>query len=77
MNLREINSVYFIGVGGIGMSAIARYFNEQGTKVKGYDKTQTELTLKLESEGIEIHYSDDVALLDKETQLVVYTPAIP
>ncbi len=77
MNVREINRVYFIGIGGIGMSALARYFRKQGAIVKGYDKTKSELTQHLESEGIEVHYTDDVALLDKEAQLVVYTPAIP
>src|SRR5690606_31908658 len=77
MNVRELNRVYFIGAGGIGMSALARFFNEQGATVKGYDRTETELTKALESEGIEIHYTDDISLLDKEAELVVYTPAIP
>ncbi len=77
MNVREINRVYFIGIGGIGMSALARFFREQGTVVTGYDKTETELTIQLGKEGMGIHYTDDVMLLDKDTQLVVYTPAIP
>ncbi|HXS35357.1 MAG TPA: UDP-N-acetylmuramate--L-alanine ligase [Flavipsychrobacter sp.] len=77
MNVKEINRVYFIGIGGIGMSALARYFRKQGAIVKGYDKTKSELTQHLEHEGIEVHYTDDVALLNKETQLVVYTPAVP
>ncbi len=77
MNVREINRVYFIGIGGIGMSALARFFREQGSIVGGYDKTETELTIHLVSEGMNVHYTDDVALLDKETQLVIYTPAIP
>lgn len=77
MNLKNVHRVYFIGIGGIGMSAIARFFNERGTVVKGYDRTTTELTRQLEAEGIEVHYTDDVNLLDKETVLVVYTPAIP
>lgn len=77
MNVRELNRVYFIGAGGIGMSALARFFKEQGAVVKGYDRTETELTKALQSEGIDMHYTDDVALLDKEAQLVVYTPAIP
>ncbi len=77
MNVRELNRVYFIGIGGIGMSALARFFRERGAVVKGYDRTKTELTAQLEAEGMEIHYTDDVALLDKETELVVYTPAIP
>jgi len=77
MNVREINRVYFIGIGGIGMSALARFFREQGAVVGGYDKTQTELTIQLVSEGMDVHYIDDVQLLDKATQLVIYTPAIP
>lgn len=77
MNVRELNSVYFIGIGGIGMSAIARYFNGLGITVKGYDKTATDLTRKIESEGIQVHYTDDITLLDKSAELVVYTPAIP
>lgn len=77
MNVRELNRVYFVGIGGIGMSALARFFRERGAVVKGYDRTRTELTAQLEAEGMEIHYTDDVALLDKDTQLVIYTPAIP
>lgn len=77
MNIKEISKVYFVGIGGIGMSALARFFKDRNALVSGYDKTKTELTTQLESEGIRIHYSDDPALLDKEVQLVVYTPAIP
>jgi UDP-N-acetylmuramate--alanine ligase len=77
MNVRDINRVYFIGIGGIGMSALARFFREQGASVGGYDKTETELTKKLAGEGMGIHYADDLLLLDKNTQLVIYTPAIP
>ena len=68
-----------IGIGGIGMSAIARYYNFKGLKVSGYDKTPSELTHALEDEGIEVHYTDDTSFVpaDKETTLVVYTPAIP
>ena len=69
--------LYFIGIGGIGMSAIARYFNIQGVKVSGYDKTPTLLTKQLELEGIEIHYEENLSLIPKEVDLVVYTPAIP
>lgn len=76
-NLNNIQNVYFIGIGGIGMSAIARYFNEHNVVVKGYDKTETALTKKLQQEGIEIHFEDNIELLDKEAELVVYTPAIP
>jgi UDP-N-acetylmuramate--alanine ligase len=77
MNIAGIKSVYFVGIGGIGMSALARFFMERGAVVSGYDRTETELTKKLCAEGMHIHYTDDVQLCDKETQLVVYTPAIP
>jgi len=77
MNVREVKRVYFVGIGGIGMSALARFFNQRGSTVSGYDKTETELTRQLAAEGMAIHYTDDVAVLDKEAQLVVYTPAIP
>ena len=70
-------SVYFLGIGGIGMSALARYFNSKGVKVSGYDKTATTLTRQLEKEGMQIHYEDNVQLIDKEAKIVVYTPAIP
>ena len=77
MDLNNIQRVYFIGIGGIGMSAIARFFSEKGVHVSGYDRTETPLTRQLAEEGMQIHYSDDVNLLDKDAQLVVYTPAIP
>jgi len=77
MKVRELKRVYFVGIGGIGMSALARFFREQGAVVCGYDKTETELTKTLISEGITVHYLDDISLLDKEAELVVYTPAIP
>ncbi len=70
-------SIYFIGIGGIGMSALARYFNAGGCKVSGYDKTATVLCKQLEAEGISIHYEDKVELIDKNAVLVVYTPAVP
>jgi UDP-N-acetylmuramate--alanine ligase len=73
----EAGGIYFIGIGGIGMSALARYFNAKGVKVSGYDKTETVLTKQLSTEGIAIHYEDNVKFIDKEVQLVVYTPAIP
>ncbi len=77
--MAEYRHIYFIGIGGIGMSAIARYYNFKGLKVSGYDKTPSELTQALESEGIEVHYTDDTSFVpaDKDTTLVVYTPAIP
>ncbi len=70
-------AVYFVGIGGIGMSALARYFVAKGVAVSGYDKTETALTQELEKEGIQIHYTDDVNLIPKQVDLVVYTPAIP
>jgi UDP-N-acetylmuramate--alanine ligase len=73
----QVRSLYFIGIGGIGMSAIARYYNTQKVRVSGYDKTVTTLTQQLEAEGIDIHYEEDVALIPKDVDLVVYTPAIP
>jgi UDP-N-acetylmuramate--alanine ligase len=69
--------VYFIGIGGIGMSAIARFFHSKGVKVSGYDKTPTALTKELEASGISVHYEDNVDLIPKDAQLVVYTPAVP
>ena len=82
MNLKHTNSVYFIGIGGIGMSALARYFVAKGLTVGGYDKTKTEITDALEDLGVLVHFEDDIKhidhnFLDAETTLVVYTPAIP
>lgn len=72
-----LQSVYFIGIGGIGMSALARFFHTQGIKVSGYDKTSTVLTRQLSDSGIVIHYEENLALLPEQVDLVVYTPAIP
>ncbi len=74
-----MNHIYFIGIGGIGMSAIARYYNFKGLKVSGYDKTPSELTHALEAEGIEVHYEDNTDFIPKDVEntLVVYTPAVP
>jgi len=82
MELKNIHNVYFIGIGGIGMSALARYFKFIGKNVAGYDKTPTHLTDELKAEGINIHFEDRVELiglpyLDKENTLVVVTPAVP
>ncbi len=77
ITIDNIKSVYFLGIGGIGMSAIARYFNYQKIKVSGYDKTPTILTHDLETEGVEICYIDDSALLPEKIDLCVYTPAVP
>jgi len=73
------SNVYFIGIGGIGMSAIARYYKFRGCNVSGYDRTQSELTRALESEGIQVHYEDRPELIPAsvEDTLVVYTPAVP
>ncbi len=75
--LTNIQRIYFIGIGGIGMSALARYFNTQGVFVSGYDKTPTPLTDDLQKEGIQIHFEDDLNQIDKEATVIVYTPAIP
>jgi len=75
--LTNIKNIYFVGIGGIGMSALARYFNTQGVKVSGYDKTPTALTDDLVKEGILIHFEDDINQIDKAATVVVYTPAIP
>ena len=80
--MTQKENIYFIGVGGIGMSALARYFLANGHRVGGYDKTETALTKKLSKEGVEIHYKDDISLVDnsfkdRNKTLVVYTPAIP
>jgi len=82
MNLTEIKNVYFVGAGGIGMSALERYFLAQGLEVGGYDKTPSELTRRLEQEGVLLHYEDNVEsipapFLDPSTTLIVFTPAIP
>ncbi|MEG2150506.1 MAG: Mur ligase family protein, partial [Bacteroidaceae bacterium] len=82
MDIKTIKSVYFIGAGGIGMSALVRYFLSKGKNVGGYDRTPSELTEKLIKEGAKIHYEEGVSFipqeyLDKKTTLVIYTPAIP
>lgn len=82
MELKDIKAVYFVGAGGIGMSAIARYFRQKGLVVGGYDKTPSDLTRRLEEEGIRLHYEEDVNQIPeecklKESTLVIYTPAIP
>ena len=77
MHLTEIHTVYFVGIGGIGMSALARYFNGRGVQVHGYDRTQTTLTRQLEAEGMHIHYQDDIRQIPAALDLVIYTPAVP
>ncbi len=70
-------AVYFIGIGGIGMSALARYFKSRGAVVSGYDKAVTPLTRKLEEEGLDVHFEEDIDMIPKDVDVVVYTPAIP
>lgn len=82
MNLNNIHNIYFIGIGGIGMSAIARYFNANGKQVGGYDKTKTDITDSLVDLGITVTFNDDInnlegRYLNPETTLIVYTPAVP
>lgn len=82
MNLNQIHNVYFIGIGGIGMSALARYFQFLGKNVAGYDKTNTQLTSELQETGIKIHFEDNINLIadnfkNTENTLVVITPAVP
>ncbi len=81
MNLNQIHNVYFIGIGGIGMSALARYFKSIGKNVSGYDKTETELTNELIESGIVVHFKDEIGLIPTEyyieNTLVVITPAVP
>jgi UDP-N-acetylmuramate--alanine ligase len=77
MELKGINKVYLIGIGGIGMSALARHFHFMGVRVGGYDRTATALTRQLENEGMDIHYTDSIELLDRDADLVIYTPAVP
>ena len=81
MKLKKIQTIYFVGIGGIGMSAIARYFASNGKLVAGYDKTPSQITSSLEELGVEIHFEDSlknipISFLDKDKTLVVYTPAI-
>lgn len=77
--MNSYDNIYFIGIGGIGMSAIARYYKFKGLNVSGYDRTPSELTRQLANEGIEVHYNDDPSRIpaDRERTLVVYTPAVP
>lgn len=77
IDLENIQRIYFIGIGGIGMSALARYFSFQGKTVSGYDRTETVLTKKLVAEGIPVTYEDKIEEAPKDADLVVYTPAIP
>ncbi|MBS1916778.1 MAG: UDP-N-acetylmuramate--L-alanine ligase [Bacteroidetes bacterium] len=77
IDIKDIKKIYFIGIGGIGMSALARYFKSHGKEVSGYDKTETTLTKQLVKEGIPVHYEDNISLIPEDVEVVVYTPAIP
>jgi UDP-N-acetylmuramate--alanine ligase len=77
VNLANLHKIYFLGIGGIGMSALARYFLLKGAEVYGYDKTSTSLTNHLVAEGMKIHFSENVAAIPTEVDLVIYTPAVP
>ena len=77
MNFNDIKRIYFIGIGGIGMSALARYFKKHGAAVYGYDRSETELTRALTAEGMRVHYDDDVKHIPEGIDLVVFTPAVP
>lgn len=76
-DISKAEKIYFLGIGGIGMSALARYFNHEGKQVSGYDKTPSALTAQLQKEGINVHFTDDETTLVKDADMVVYTPAIP
>lgn len=77
IELDQLKNVYFIGIGGIGMSALARFFHLHQINVSGYDKTRTELTKSLENQGIKVNYEDKIELIPENIDLVIYTPAIP
>lgn len=77
IDYNNLKRIYFIGIGGIGMSALARYFHFNNVVVSGYDRTETALTKQLQQEGIAIHFTDDIALADLNADLIIYTPAIP
>ncbi len=77
IRIEHVEHVYFLGIGGIGMSAIARYFRLKNKQVSGYDKTRTTLTKTLEEEGMKIHYEENAALIPQDIDMIVYTPAIP
>ncbi|MCB9309152.1 MAG: UDP-N-acetylmuramate--L-alanine ligase [Lewinellaceae bacterium] len=76
-HLEQYQNIYFLGIGGIGMSALARYFHAQGKNVSGYDRTETVLTQLLVREGMSIHYVDTISEIQEQIDLIIYTPAIP
>ena len=78
--MRDISSmqnIFFLGIGGVGMSALAKYFKANGKNVSGYDRTATVLTREMEASGISVFYDDDIALLPQRIDTVIYTPAVP
>ncbi len=77
MNLNKINTIYFLGIGGIGMSALARFFQSKKKNVFGYDKTPSQLTDELMAEGMNIHFEENIQLVPENVDVVVYTPAVP
>ncbi|PLW94422.1 MAG: UDP-N-acetylmuramate--L-alanine ligase [Marinilabiliales bacterium] len=77
MNIHSLKNIYFLGIGGIGMSALARYFHAMGVAVSGYDKTPSDLTHSMENEGINIHYNADSSQIPTVCDLVIFTPAVP
>ena len=77
MNLDKVNKLYFVGIGGIGMSALARYFHQRGVEIHGYDLSPSPLTDALQKEGMHIHFDDNIDKIPENIDLVIYTPAIP
>ncbi|MGD0709806.1 MAG: UDP-N-acetylmuramate--L-alanine ligase [Bacteroidales bacterium] len=77
IDIKKIKKVYLLGIGGIGMSALARFFKAKGVQVSGYDKTRTALTDELCEEGISVHFDENIKMIPKDIDLVIYTPAIP
>ncbi len=75
--LDQIRKIYFLGIGGIGMSALARYFRSKGIAIYGYDKTPSALTDELMDEGMVIHFADDPSVIPADIDLIIYTPAVP
>ena len=74
VDIKKIKKVYLLGIGGIGMSALARFFKAKGAQVSGYDKTQTTLTDELCKEGIQVHFDENIEMIPKDVDLVIYTP---
>lgn len=77
VDIKKIKKVYLLGIGGIGMSALARFFKAKGAQVSGYDKTKTTLTDELCKEGIKVHFDENIEMIPNDVDLVIYTPAIP